>query len=474
MPINPPLPALSDPDAGRFVADAWADDVIARILGDWEAPAPVPAGMGEGVELATRVASQWAAQWRRLDEVTDDFARWTSNSAVQEWKPPQTGMVAPVQAALGTYLEASRAMPEWADAKKIERAEALFMDNGVLSVVLLFCSSLPECYVLPDLSAVLNATGQLVNHADYRIRQTGAMIFPVMNDGGLCTPAGLGIAQVMKVRLIHATIRNLILRENPAAALLAMQSTGEGKSAGIVPPIEGLAATKDMHQRLFGMGWNAAERGLPCNQEELAYTLLTFSYVYLRSLQVLGLGYDKEDEEAFLHAWNVAGHFLGIERQFMAWDMVEAKSMFDTLQARGRMRVSARLKSNPSEPDPRPALGKALMDAMSSVIPWTIFQPFPVLLTRHLCGPQTARDLGIDQPVATSARVLFTVIVAAARVIDSVVGAVAPGFCVSRWLTKKLGRPLTYQLMMAQTRSLKLPTHLRHHIEGILARWSGQ
>jgi hypothetical protein len=79
------------------------------------------------------------------------------------------------------------------------------MEYGALSVTMLFCSSLPECYVIPDLAAVLHATGQLETHTDYRIRATGAMIFPVMMAGGLTAPDGGGIAQILKVRLIHHT-----------------------------------------------------------------------------------------------------------------------------------------------------------------------------------------------------------------------------------------------------------------------------
>jgi hypothetical protein len=229
-----------------------------------------------------------------------------------------------------------------------------------------------------------------------------------------------------------------------------------------------------MHHKLFGMGWNLGERGLPCNQEELAYTLLTFSYVYLRGLRTLGLGFKKEDEEAFLHAWNVAGHFLGIEKQWMAWDMPGAKSLFDTMQAKGRMRIAERRKANPAAPDPRVALGNALMNAMAGVIEWNVFKPFPTLLTRHLCGQQMAEDLGIDGPVPVASSVLFTVLLATVRVIDTVVGAVVPGFAISRWLTHNLGKPLTYKLMMTQTRKLTLPTHLRTHIEGVLAKWSAR
>ena len=121
------------------------------------------------------------------------------------------------------YLREGQFLPPWADRAKIERAEVLFMDYGALSCTLLFCASLPECYVIPDLSAVLHAAGQLEQHTDYRIRSTAAMIFPVMMKGGLGQPDGSGVAQILKVRLIHATIRNLILRGAPADALAALE-----------------------------------------------------------------------------------------------------------------------------------------------------------------------------------------------------------------------------------------------------------
>ena len=89
--------------------------------------------------------------------------------------------------ALTHYLQAAQVLPPWADARKIERAEKLFMDHGALSCILLFCASLPECYVVPDLSSVLHTTGQLEQNTEYRIRSTAAMIFPVMLHGGLST-----------------------------------------------------------------------------------------------------------------------------------------------------------------------------------------------------------------------------------------------------------------------------------------------
>ena len=349
------------------------------------------------------------------------------------------------------------------------------MDYGALSVTMLFCSSLPECYVIPDLAAVLQVTGKLVTHTDYRIRATGAMIFPVMMRGGLTAADGGGVAQIFKVRLIHATIRNLILRSSPAAAMATLAASRNGENlryaedAGVVPPLTALAATDNMHQALFAHGWKTGADGLPCNQEELAYTLLTFSYVFLRSMKKLGLPLSREDCEAYLHCWNVSGHMLGIERELMANTMEEAETMFACMQARGR----ADWLKRPTPSDPRPALGNALMQAMEQVIPIAAIKPFPVLLTRYLCGSATSKDLGLNGPVAWLSRFLFAGGMFLIRAIDWLARLVFADFSIARLITRVLGYHLMSKLLMDQTRPLNLPQHLRDRVNAMMGRWSG-
>ncbi|WP_210542142.1 oxygenase MpaB family protein [Rhodoferax sp. PAMC 29310] len=119
------------------------------------------------------------------------------------------------------------------------------------------------------------------------------------------------------MRLIHATIRNLLLRGSPENALLALGGQHHVTGAGELPALR-RPECATLYQALWAHGWKVGEDGLPCNQEELAYTLLTFSYVFLRSMRRLGLGLPASDEEAYLHAWNVVRHVLGIRRELLA------------------------------------------------------------------------------------------------------------------------------------------------------------
>lgn len=445
----------NDPlDRMQFRADPLADDTIRAIMGPWAKPADVP---------FNTFAAQWQAQWNKLDAVTGVFADWTTNQNLTEWQP-HAGLAPEITGPLTRYAQAGRALPAWADRAKIKRAEELFMDYGALSVTLLFCASLPECYVIPDLSAVLHATGQLEKHVDYRIRATGAMVFPVMMHGGLTDAEGGGIAQIFKVRLIHATVRNLILRTSPEEAVTSLNSN----ETIAVPPLGGLAHARDMHQTLFAHGWEINEDGLPCNQEELAYTLLTFSYVYLRGLRTLGLGFARADEEAYLHTWNVAGHMLGVDRELMADTMQDAEKLFARMQARGREDQRAQ----PIVPDPRPLLGNALIDAMEKVIPLKIFKWFPLLMTRHLVGPETSKDLGLITSAPWFSRVLFKTILIVSRLIDGTVRFIFPEFSIARFFTRILGYQLITRLLMSQTRKLKLPQHLHDRIDSVVEAWS--
>ena len=441
-------------DRMQYEADPLADGTIAAILGPWR-QVHVSATRAE-------LLAENASRWELLAAVSRVFDDWKDNASIERWvarpdTPPE------VADAIAAYLRAAPGLPAWADHAKIERAEALFMDFGVLSCLLLFCSSLPECYVIPDLSQALHVTGQLAQHTEYRIRATAAMIFPVMMHGGLTGPDGGGVAQVLKVRLIHATIRHLILRGTPEDALALVGDRRKAPDGHVLPPLAALEGETSMHHALFAHGWNVGKDGLPCNQEELAYTLLTFHYVCLRGLRTLGLGLRREDEEAYLHAWNVMGHVLGIRRDLMAHTMEDAEALFKQIQARGR--------ADPFAPDPRPQLGRALMRTMENLIPLRLAKPVPTLLTRHLCGRTTARDIGIDGDVSWLSKTLFVLGLATVQAIDATVRLVIRDFSISRFITRLIGRRFMAGVLMDQTRPLKLPEHVTNQAQAMMGSW---
>lgn len=432
----------------QYLADPLADTTIARILGPWS-------DTGTPADLLHR--------WKKIALVNQQFDQWKTNQSLVNWQPADASLPPDIRLPLQQYLQAGQVLPSWADRAKIERSETLFMEYGALSCSLLFCSSLPECYVIPDLSAVLHVAGQLEKHTEYRIRATAAMIFPVMMKGGLCQPDGSGLAQILKVRLIHATIRHLILRSSPDDALQTLGDQRHVEGAGILPPLP-LTNADSMVESLYSHGWKLGEDGLPCNQEELAYTLLTFGYIFLRSMRKLGLGLRHNDEEAYLHTWNVVGHVLGIRRELMADTMGQAEILFAQMQIRGR--------ADPAIPDHRPALGAALMNTMEQAIPFHLIKPFPVLLTRYLCGAANASDIGVTGRVSWLSKIVFALFMLITRGIDSIARLLFPEFSIARLITRVLGYHFMSKILMDQSRPLKLPEHLLNGVNSMMTTWS--
>jgi uncharacterized membrane protein len=416
-------------------ADPLADLTVAELVGHWTDDGRVT---GEGA--------------KRLAQANRLMAGWTHNAVLAP-----DGTVVPanedksVPAALARYLAQGNRLPDWADRQKMARAEAIFMEHGPLSCTLLFCSSLPECYVMPQLAEVLHIAGQLEKHTEHRIRQTAAMVFPVMMKGGLTDPAGSGVAQVLKVRLIHATVRHLILRGDP------------GRVRGVVARRGASDPSVGLHAALSAHGWDVDGQGLPCNQLELAYTLLTFSHSFLQGMRTLGQGLPPDDEEAYLHAWNVMGHVLGVRRELMAWTMDEAQALFTRMQAQGRLL--------PGQADPRPALGQALVAAMARSIGLPVLRGLPVPLTRWLVGPDTAARIGIDGHVSWATRFVFQAGRMMVAVADGVLGLLQPGFSLSRLFTRVVGYHMLTRFLMDQTRPLALPDRVLDPMGDLVAGW---
>jgi ER-bound oxygenase mpaB/B'/Rubber oxygenase, catalytic domain len=450
-------------DRMQWIADPLADATVAELIGPWMARV-------EG-QSASDFLQMHAAHWLRIRIANKLIAEWTTNGCLVDWRPSDEGNrsehFTQVASALERYVREARALPMWADAAKINRAEAIFMEHGVLSCLLLFCASLPECYVLPDLSDVLHAAGQLEQHTQHRIRQTAAMIFPVMMRGGLTSPEGSGVAQVLKVRLIHAMIRNLILHGNPESVVLAMQSDN-GDSVTGIDSLDVPVGSVDMFQTLFAHGWDLQRDQLPCNQEELAYTLLTFHYIFLRGMRTLGVGLRADNEDAYLHAWNAMAHVLGVRRELMPQTMSECETMFAKMQTRGRADAAKR----PGNQDPRPKLGQALMQSMEDAIPIRPLKGFPSLLTKTLCGRTVAGELGILGRASWLSSLLYAIVMIAVRCIDTIVRMFIPQFSLSRMIGRVLGYHMMSRLLMDQTRPLKLPNHLLNQMQAMIGQWS--
>ncbi len=242
------------------------------------------------------------------------------------------------------YFADTRKLPEWADLGKIRAGEKLFGRYGPEMVMLLLCKSLPDCYAAKYATKALYATHLLEDYVHRRIVETAQFVVDVMTPGGLDPDnhEGRGIRTAQKVRLLHASIRH-ILRQRP-------------------DPL-----------------WNGEEWGQPINQEDMAGTLLSFSYLTLKGLKLLGADLSREEEEIYMHCWNVVGYIMGVDEDLIIETMDEADVFWQRLDQR---------QFGHSESGT--ALTKSLIEFMDHIIPGTLFDGFPSALIRHLVGDRIA------------------------------------------------------------------------------------
>jgi hypothetical protein len=231
-------------------------------------------------------------------------------------------------------------VPEWVDGAKLARASEIWDQNMIAIIGVLYAGSLPSCYLIAKGIPTLYDTGKLGQHRFIyqRIYETGLMLDAVMEPGGLhlitdipggATEAGKryvwgrGFISARKVRLLQAAMRTLLL--HPEAAL-PPQAHASAKFAGSSIG----ALTADIRAKPY----DVANLGKPVNQEDLAYTLLTFGYTIPAGLRAWGCRLSEEDCDAFLHAWRLVGHIMGVREDLMPTTFAQAELFYSTVKRR--------------------------------------------------------------------------------------------------------------------------------------------
>ncbi|WP_139830271.1 oxygenase MpaB family protein [Mycobacterium triplex] len=241
------------------------------------------------------------------------------------------------------YLQETVDLPEWADMGKIERGQQLFEVFGFQITLCLFCASLPSSYAAAKAVKVLYLTAQLDTNARRRVLETGQFLIDVLSAGSL-DEDGKGRRTIQKIRLMHAAVRLLI------------------KERGKQQP------------KLWHRDW-----GTPINQEDLLATLLVFWFVVGEPMRRLGVEVPCEDQDAYLHLWNVIGHQLGVCDELLVFDVAQANALVDLIRSR-------HFKASPEGHD----MTRALLVLLDQLTPFHRFDDTIPPLIRHLIGDKTA------------------------------------------------------------------------------------
>lgn len=192
---------------------------------------------------------------------------------------------------LADLLASVAGLPAWADPARLERGSHLFLRAGVAGGFVLGLRSLILGYAAPAGNKPLAFSGRLRERAPRRLAETARFVAAVCERGGLL-PGAEGRAITLKVRLMHAQVRRLLLR---------------------LPR------------------WDGAAWSLPINQHDMVATSLLFSQVFLDGLRLLGLQVSRAEADDYIHLWRVAGWLLGAEPELLPDREPEARDLAECI-----------------------------------------------------------------------------------------------------------------------------------------------
>lgn len=168
-------------------------------------------------------------------------------------------------------------VPPWVDDPTLDRGGALLMRAGVLGGICLGAKSLVVGYASPGGNKPLVFSGRLKESASRRLNETARFVQAVCRPGGMRRFSD-GFAITVKVRLMHAQVRRMLLRS--------------GK-------------------------WQGEHWGAPINQHDMAGTTLLFSLSVLDGLRLFGLKMTREEVESYLQLWRYVGRVIGVDSDIL-------------------------------------------------------------------------------------------------------------------------------------------------------------
>ncbi len=177
---------------------------------------------------------------------------------------------------LKAFISAHLQMPFWAEIPQMTEGSKVFQRFAEPILTMLGFLSLPYCYAAADGAEVLLKSARIRNDTRRRLLETAQFVLDVMHPEAF-TDKGKALASVLKVRLMHATIRYHILKSNT---------------------------------------WDK-KLGIPVNQEDMGGTNGAFSWISLRGLRKIGFVLSQAESQAFLHRWNVIGFLLGVREELL-------------------------------------------------------------------------------------------------------------------------------------------------------------
>ena len=184
--------------------------------------------------------------------------------------------------------------PAWIDWASLARGQEVFVRYAGAAELSLLHLSLIGGFGAPKINKVLMATGYLANrNTNRRLFETNQMIVDCLPPGSMEPLVGGGWLSCMRVRFLHARVRERLLRTDR---------------------------------------WDRAAWGVPINQEDMVATLLSFHYNVLFAIQRIGVPLSERELSDYSHLWRYIGHVMGIRDEHNPCDSFpRSKAMLESL-----------------------------------------------------------------------------------------------------------------------------------------------
>lgn len=192
---------------------------------------------------------------------------------------------------LRDLFDALETIPAWVDPTALQHGGELLFRTGWLGGLALG-HSLVLGYASPGGNKPLVASGRLTQQAARRLVETSRFVQAVCLPGGM-QRNGDGFAIAVKVRLMHAQVRRMLLRS----------------------------------------GWDVDAWGVPINQHDMAATAILFSHTVIESLEKLGFRFGAEETELNMALWRYANHVGGVHPEVLPASVREARRYADIIRA---------------------------------------------------------------------------------------------------------------------------------------------
>lgn len=186
-------------------------------------------------------------------------------------------------------------VPAWVDQRALQHGGELLMRAGWLGGLALACSLLYG-YASPGGNKPLVFSGRLEQQTPRRLVETSRFVEATCRPGGL-SRHGEGFAITVKVRLMHAHVRRMLLRSGR---------------------------------------WSSEEWGLPANQHDMGATGLLFSFVVIETLTRFGFELSEEERHLYMQLWRYSGYLMGVHPEVLPTSYLEGRRLTEIIASTER------------------------------------------------------------------------------------------------------------------------------------------